>query len=301
MLIKNHDHLFEIIKQKEKMKVAVITAEHMDVLEVVSEAEKMELAEFILLGDPSEIKRVMAENNLSLRAEIFDEKDHHKAAATAVDMVVSGEADTAMKGMLHSAIFLRAILNKEKGLNTGNIVSQIAVQEKPNKDGLLLITDCGITVAPDLMQKKMILENAVEFAHKLGYENPRVAVLAAVEVINPSMPDTIDAAALSKMAERGQIEGCIVDGPLALDNAISVESAEHKGIKGPVAGNADILLVPNVTVGNTLMKSIAYFANEPTPSVMMGVRLPIVYTSRTEGVKGRLLTIALARFLSSKN
>lgn len=299
MLIKSYDHLLEIIKQKKKMKVAVITAEHMDVLEVVSEAEKMGLAEFVLLGDPYKIEKVISENNLTLSAEIIDEKDHHKAADKAVDLVVSGEADTVMKGMLHSAIFLRAILNKEKGLNTGNIVTQIAVQQKPNKDGLLLITDCGITVTPDLMQKKMILENAVEFAHKLGYENPRVAVLAAVEVINPSMPDTIDAAALSKMADRGQIEGCIVDGPLALDNAISVESAEHKGIKGPVAGNADILLVPNVTVGNTLMKSIAYFANEPTPSVMMGVRLPIVYTSRTEGVKGRLLTIALARFLSN--
>jgi phosphate butyryltransferase len=298
MIIKNFDHLLKLVKQKGKKKVAVISAEELDLLRVVSKAEEMGLAKFILLGDAVEIKKIIAENNLAINAEIVEEKDHKKAADKAVDLVVSGEADILMKGMLQSGIFLKAVLNKEKGLNIGKQITQISVIEKENKNGLQMITDCAIAMNPNLMDKKMILENAVELAHKLGYENPKVAVLAAVEVINPAMPDTIDAAALSKMSERGQIEGCIVDGPFALDNIISMESAAHKGIKGPVAGNADIILVPNLSVGNTLSKAITFFAKRQVPSVTMGVAVPIVFTSRTEHMDGKLLSIAMANYLS---
>lgn len=298
MLVKNFDHLLELVKQKGKKKVVIISADDLDLLKVASKAEEMELAEFILLGDPAEIEKIISENNLSISAKIIEEKDHKKAADKAVDMVVSGEADILMKGMLQSGIFLKAVLNKEKGLNIGKQITQISVIEKENNDGLLMITDCAIAMNPDLMEKKAILENAVELAHKLGYEKPKAAVLASVEVINPSMPDTIDAAVLSKMSERGQIKGCIVDGPFALDNVISMESAEHKGIKGPVAGNADIILVPNLSVGNTLSKAITFFAKKKVPSVTMGVAVPIVFTSRTEHMDGKLLSIAMANYLS---
>ncbi|MGI6120209.1 MAG: bifunctional enoyl-CoA hydratase/phosphate acetyltransferase [Desulfosporosinus sp.] len=298
MLVKNFDHLLELVKHKRKMKIAVVVAEDLEVLKVVSKAEEMELAEFILLGDTTKIKKIINENKLSVSAEMIDEKDHKQASEKAVDMIVSGEVDTIKKGMLHTDIFMKAILDKKKGLNTGKRISHVAVIEKENKDGLLMITDCGITIDPDLMAKKMILENAVELAHKLGYEKPKVAVLASTEVINPAMQDTVDAAVLSKMSERGQIKGCIVEGPLALDNAISMESAERKGIKGAVAGNADIIVVPQVTVGNTLSKAITFIAKKQVLSVLMGVAIPVVITSRTESMDGKILTIAMANYLS---
>jgi len=170
--------------------------------------------------------------------------------------------------------------------------------EKDNDDGFLFITDCAITVSPDLLGKKEVLENAVDLTHKLGIELPKVAVLASLEVVNPSMQDTIDAAVLSKMAERDQITGCIVDGPFAFDNAISEDAARQKGITSSVAGNADIIVVPNLTVGNTLTKSITYIAKKIVVSATVGAAVPIVFTSRTESLEGKLISIALASYVS---
>ncbi|WP_312810390.1 bifunctional enoyl-CoA hydratase/phosphate acetyltransferase [Sedimentibacter sp.] len=297
-MIKNFEHLLELAKQKESKKIAVVAADDLEVLEVISKAEELNLAEFILIGDMNRMKKIIEENSLNIKSELADEKDHKKAADLAVDLIVQGKAGSLMKGMLHSSVFLKAILNKEKGLNTGRHITQISVLEKENKDGLLFITDCAITVNPDLSGKKEVLENAVDLAHKLGNEMPKVAVLASLEVVNPDMQDTIDAAVLSKMADRGQIKGCIVDGPFAFDNAVSSEAAKQKGIVGPVAGNADIIVVPNLTVGNTLTKSITYIAKKTVIAATVGAAIPVVFTSRTESLEGKLLSIALAAYTS---
>jgi len=298
MHIKSFNHLMDLAKEKLAKKIAVVAADDAEVLEVIEKAESINLAEFILIGDSVKIENIIKEKEWNLRAEIVDEKDHKKAADKAVDLVGSGQAGTLMKGMLHSSVFLKAILNKEKGLNTGKHITQISVMEKDNEEGLRFITDCAITVNPDLLGKKEVLENAVDLAHKLGNEIPKVAVLASLEVVNPEMQDTIDAAVLSKMADRGQIKGCIVDGPFAFDNAVSVEAAKSKGITGPVAGNADIIVVPNLTVGNTLTKSITYIAKKTVVAATVGAAVPIVFTSRTESIEGKLLSIALASYVS---
>lgn len=297
-MIKNFEHLMELAKQKESKKIAVVAADDLEVLEVIAKAEELNLAEFILVGDVKKIKSIIEENTLNIKSEVVDAIDHKKAADLAVDLVVEGKAGALMKGMLHSSVFLKAILNKEKGLNTGKHITQISVLEKDNEDGLLFITDCAITVNPDLLGKKEVLENAVDLAHKLGNETPKVAVLASLEIVNPEMQDTIDAAVLSKMADRGQIKGCIVDGPFAFDNAISKEAAKQKGITGTVAGNADIIVVPNLTVGNTLTKSITYIAKKTVVAATVGAAIPIVFTSRTESIEGKLLSIALAAYTS---
>ncbi|MGD9568738.1 MAG: bifunctional enoyl-CoA hydratase/phosphate acetyltransferase [Sedimentibacter sp.] len=297
-MIKNFEHLMELAKAKDSKKIAVVAADDLEVLEVIAKAEEIKLAEFILVGDANKIKKIIEDNGLTIKSEVADEKDHKKAADLAVDLIVQGRAGALMKGMLHSSVFLKAILNKEKGLNTGKHITQISVLEKENKDGLMFITDCAITVNPDLLGKKEVLENAVELAHKLGNETPNVAVLASLEVVNPDMQDTIDAAVLSKMAERGQIKGCIVDGPFAFDNAVSAEAAKQKGITSPVAGNADIIVVPNLTVGNTLTKSITYIAKKTVVAATVGAAIPIVFTSRTESLEGKLLSIALAAYTS---
>ena len=298
MKIKTIEQLVETVKNKEPKTIAVAVADDLEVLEVIEKAEETKLAKFILVGDEESTKEIIKEHGLNIDAKLIDEKDHKKAAELAVDLVTKGKADTIMKGMVQSAIFLRAVLNKEKGLNIGKRITQISVMEKEDGEGLRLITDCAITVAPNVIEKKEVLENAVSLAHKLGYEEPRVALLASVEVINPNMQDTLDAAVLSKMADRGQIKGCIVDGPFALDNAISDEAAKHKGVVSPVAGNADILVVPNLTVGNVLTKSISYIAKKTVVAATVGTAVPIVFTSRTESVEGKLLAIALASYVS---
>lgn len=298
MHVKNFKQLMKLAIEKESKKIAVVAADDMEVLEVVAKAEEINLAGFILIGDISKMKEIIEKNNINIKAEFIDEKDHKKAADLAVDLVVQGKAGSLMKGMLHSSVFLKAILNKEKGLNVGKHITQISVIEKEDDDGFMLITDCAITVNPDLLGKKEVLENAVDLAHKLGIETPRVAILASLEVVNPDMQDTIDAAVLSKMADRGQIKGCIVDGPFAFDNAVSVEAAKSKGISGPVAGKADIIVVPNLTVGNTLTKSITYIAKKTVIAATVGASVPIVFTSRTESIEGKLLSIALASYIS---
>ncbi|MBP1919447.1 bifunctional enoyl-CoA hydratase/phosphate acetyltransferase [Youngiibacter multivorans] len=298
MFVKSFSHLIELTKEKKANKIAVAAADDAEIIEVIYQAESINLAEFILLGDIDKMRTIISEHNWNIRAELIDEKDHKKAADLAVDLVVQGKAGTLMKGMLHSSVFLKAILNKDKGLNIGKHITQISVLEKDNGEGLRFITDCAITVNPDLLGKKEVLENAVGLAHKLGIKIPKVAVLASLEVINPTMQDTIDAAVLSKMSERGQIQGCIVDGPFAFDNAVSFEAAKAKGISGQVAGNADIIVVPNLTVGNTLTKSITYIAKKTVVAATVGASVPIVFTSRTESIEGKLLSIALASYVS---
>jgi phosphate butyryltransferase len=297
-MVANLESLLDFVKQYPKKTIAVAAAEDIEVLEVVELATSMNIAEFILIGKKVEIEEIAKEHNKRLQSKVIDQPDHKIAAERAVALVVEGKANAVMKGLLHTGIFLKAVLDKEKGLNKGKLISQITVFDKEYGEGLQLATDCAISIEPNIEEKKHIIENAIELAKKLGIELPMVALLSAVETVNQSIKDTVEAAVLSKMAERGQIKGAIIDGPLALDNAISKEAAEHKGIKGVVAGHADILIVPNLQAGNVLHKSLTYFARKDIASAIMGAKAPIILTSRTDSVKNKLLTVALACYIS---
>ncbi len=298
-MLKNLDHLFDEVKGGKKKKIAVAAAEDLDVLKIVDQSMKMGLADFILIGDADKINNMAVENGYNLDLEIIHRPDHKSAAEKAVETVRQGKAGAVMKGLLHTGTFLKAVLNKDTGLNRGKLISQISVYDKEyGGEGLQLLTDCAMSIQPDLAEKKQIIENAVELALKLGYDKPRVALLSAVEVVNPAIPDTLDAAILSKMGDRGQIKNCVVDGPFALDNAISPEAAMHKKIAGEVAGNADVLVVPNLQVGNVLTKSLVYFAGKKVAAAVMGAGAPIVMTSRTDTIENKLLSVALANYIS---
>lgn len=271
-------------------------------MKLVKQALDAKLAEFILVGDEGKIKTMSAEagfdSNLINIINIPNQKD---AAEEAVRLVVVGSANAIMKGNLPTATFMRAILDKQKGLNDNRVISEITIYEKivdAPGGGFRFLTDCAINVQPTLDEKKQIIENAVDLAHKLGNTLPKVAVISAVEVVNPAMPDTIEAAALSKMAERGQIEGCLVEGPLAFDNAISQEAAKYKKIKGEVAGQADIIMAPNLLSANPLRKCLVYYTQQRIATAVMGAKAPIVLTSRSDSAETMLLTIALAAYIS---
>ncbi|MCC9296667.1 bifunctional enoyl-CoA hydratase/phosphate acetyltransferase [Clostridium sp. WLY-B-L2] len=297
-MIKNLNHLMEQVGLKEKKKIAVAAAEDLDVLEIVEKATELKLGQFILVGDKEKIEEIATKNKKRIRCEIIDEPDNKKAAEKAVEFVIKGEADTIMKGLLHTGTFLKAVLNKEKGLNVGKMVSQISLFDKESGEGLQLLSDCAMAIQPNLDEKKQIIENAIVLAQKIGYEKPRVALISALEIINSAIPDTVEAAILSKMGDRGQIKNAIIDGPFALDNAISMKAAKHKGIKSEVAGQADILIVPNLQVGNVLTKALTYYAHKDVAAAVIGAGVPIIMTSRTDSVKNKLLSVALASYIS---
>lgn len=278
--------------------VAVAAAEDEEVIEAVAEATKLNFAKFLLFGNREEILRVMNVTYPWLarheKIKIIHANTKDLAADHAVKAVKFFEADVLMKGNLSTASLLKAVLNKENGLRSGNVLSHVAVFDVPNLERPLIVTDAAMNIAPTLEVKAQIVKNAVAVAKKIGISVPRVAALAAVEVVNPAMQATIDAAALTLMNLRGQIADCIIDGPLALDNAISEMAAYHKGIKSDVAGNADILLVPNIEVGNVLYKALIYFANAKVGSIIAGAKAPIVLTSRADSAESKLLSLAIA-------
>ncbi len=280
-------------------KIALAAPEEAGVVKLVKQATEQKLAEFILVGDAAKIAELLQEQGLdSGKFEIHDLKDHKLAAEKTVSLVVEKKAEVVMKGELHTATFLKAILDKEKGLRTGNLMSEITLYDKNDGEGVQLITDCAMNITPTLDEKRQILENAVDLARRIGYEKPKVAVLSALEVVNPAIPDTLDAAILSKMADRGQIKNAIVDGPFALDNALSVAAAKQKKIAGEVAGRADIILVPNLQVGNALHKALVYIAGKTIAATVMGAGAPVVMLSRTDSTQTKLLSVALAAYIS---
>ncbi|MGC4376492.1 phosphate butyryltransferase [Fictibacillus sp. Mic-4] len=275
--------------------VSVARAEDEDVIASVKEAYQSGLASFLLYGDSKKIRFHLEQFELEENDELkIIHTSADSAALEAVKAVSSGEAHIVMKGMVTTASLLKAVLHKEHGLRTGRVLSHVAAFEIPGYDRLIFITDAAMNIAPDLEQKAQIIENAAQFAIGLGVDTPKVAVLSAVEVVNPSMQATLDAACLMAMNKRGQIKNCLVEGPLALDNAISIEAAEHKGISGDVAGVADILVVPQIETGNALYKSLIYFAKAKVGAVITGARAPIVLTSRADSAESKLFSIALA-------
>jgi len=282
-------------------KMIAMTAPHEpEILLSAQDAEREGIATCTLVGDRDRIKK-LPRNNVDHAAhdEIIHEPDTRLAARKVMDLLRMGHADLAMKGKLETADFLRAALDHEYGVRTGRLISHVAVFEVPGFDHLLFVSDSGVVVAPTLEQKVDIVQNAIMVAKAFGVEQPRVAVLAATEMVNPKIPTTMDAANLAKMAERGQIQGGIVDGPLALDNAISPESAAIKGITGPVAGHADILIAPDIEAGNMLAKAITYFAKGKMAGVVMGGRSPLVVASRSDPHETKLVSMALGVVLAS--
>ena len=292
------DSLISMASQNGRKTVAVAAAEDTEVLEAVAEAVSQKLADFLLYGNGEEIERMISAKHPELAGnkgiKIISAPDNNTAAEMAVKAVTANEANVVMKGNIPTAVILKAVLNKEYGLRTGAVLSHVAVFEVPGYDRFTIVTDAAMNIAPDLEQKAQIIKNAVKVAHSIGIDLPKVAPLAAVEVVNPAMQATVDAASLTIMNKRGQIPGCIVDGPLALDNAVSQLAAEHKGIKSDVAGKADILLVPAIEVGNVLYKSLIYFANAKVGAVIAGAKAPIVLTSRADTAESKLYSLALA-------
>ncbi len=279
--------------------IAVAAAEDEEVIEAVTEALKRGLANFILFGDKEKINMILNAKDVGIKNSNKKLKIVHAdssvlAAEMAVRAVSNKDATVLMKGNIPTSVLLKAVLNKEYGLRTGNVLSHVAVFEVPDYDRLTIVTDAGMNIAPDLEQKAQMINNAAALARAIGIEYPKVAPLAAVEVVNPAMQATVDAAALTVMNKRGQIPGCIVDGPLALDNAVSALAAEHKGIHSEVAGRADILLVPTIEVGNVLYKSLIYFAKAKVGAVIAGAKAPIVLTSRADSAESKLYSLALA-------
>ena len=293
--------LMEYAKKVGPRKISVAMAEDMEVMEAVEEARKAGVANAVLVGNKDKISEIAGKLGIDLgNYEIVDERGGEPAVAlAAVELVSSGKAEILMKGMIKTANFLRGVLNKEKGLRTGSLISHVYVHQVEGYDRIFFICDPAFNMYPDLGEKVKILENTVRLAHAFGVEKPKVAVLAAVEVVNPDMPCTLDAAAISQMNRRGQIKGCVVDGPFALDNAISEESAAHKGIVSEVAGKADILLVPDIDAGNMMAKAIVYMTNNKTAGLVLGAKAPVVLTSRADSAETKLLSIASAVALAA--
>jgi len=294
MAVQNFAQLMELAQQQGPKTVAVAAAAQETVLLAVNEAEERGIADVILIGDRPKIESIGHDNGVNLgRLEIIHEPDPIQAARQTMRLINEGRAQIAMKGTIQTADFLRAVLDRKIGLRAGRLLSHVAAFDIPGLDRLLLISDAGVVVAPTLEQKADIVRNAIDVAHRLGVVQPKVALLAATETVNPKIPATVDAAALSKMADRKQIVGGIVDGPLTLDNAISRTSAAIKGVESPVAGQADVLIAPDIEAGNILAKGIIYFAQAYMAGIIVGAQAPIILPSRSDTHEAKLIAIAM--------
>jgi phosphate butyryltransferase len=289
------EQIEELVIKLPPGRIAVASAHDDHVLQSIHEIYSRGYARPILIGDKEKIFRIADELQIDVsKMTIIKELDDRRCAEIAVNLVNNSEADVIMKGLMQTADLLKAVLERDKGLRTSGLLSHVGVYEVAGYAKLLYITDGGINIAPDLKQKIEIIRNAVDVARALGVEMPKVAVLAAVETVNPSMPSTLDAAALSKMAQRGQIKGCLIDGPLAMDNAINLDAAHHKQIVSDVAGDADILLAPDIEAGNILVKAMIFLYHARSCGIITGARVPLVVTSRAESSEAKYYSILLA-------
>ncbi|HEY3366449.1 MAG TPA: bifunctional enoyl-CoA hydratase/phosphate acetyltransferase [Symbiobacteriaceae bacterium] len=289
------DEMLAVAGNQPPRTVAVAAAGDPEVLEAVKHAIELGLARAILVGPAASIVKAAAEVGLDLSTvEVVEAPDAKAAALQAACLCGSGRAQVLMKGMVSSGDFLGAILHPDARLKRAPLLSHLAIFEVPALQRLLFVTDGGMVLYPDLEQKVKILENALDCMHALGWDKPKVAVVAAVEVVNLKMPPTVDAAVITQMAERGQIKGALVDGPLALDGAISPEACKHKGIGGPVAGHADLLLVPNIEAGNLVGKALIYGGGATMAGLVLGAAVPVVLTSRADTAHGKLVSLAMA-------
>jgi phosphate butyryltransferase len=292
--ITNFDQLISTVQNKGRKRLAIASAEGEEIIEAVKRATDEGIISALLIGDQTKIEPLCKKKNVDLsQVEIMHVPDPKLAAKATVETVKQGRAEMLMKGKVDTSTLLKAVLDKESGLRTGAFLSHVAVVEVKAYPKLMFVTDGGMNIKPDIKQKAEIIKNAVEVAKKLGIEKPKVACLSAVELVNPDMPETVDAAGLVKMAERGDVKDAIIDGPVAFDVAIDAESARMKGIISPVAGDTDIFLVPDIASGNIFVKSLIYLAGAKVGGVIVGTGAPIVLLSRSDSAEMKLYSIAL--------
>jgi phosphate butyryltransferase len=295
MVLKTLNDLKHLVEGGPRKKLVLAAAQDQHSLGAVVKAWQENVIEPILIGDKEGILNICDSNNYDITGvRIIHEPDPVKSVEMAVRMVSSKQADILMKGMIGSSVLLRCVLNKEWGLRTGNLLSHFALFEVDTYHKVIAVTDVAMNIAPNLQDKIAIVNNSIGCLMKLGYTMPKVAVLGAVEMVNENMEATLHAALLSKMNQRDQIKNCIIDGPLAFDNAVSLESAQHKGIRSEVAGDTDLLLMPDIEVGNVLYKSLVFFAKAKVASIILGALVPIVLTSRSDSEQAKFDSILLA-------
>lgn len=291
--------LVDIAKSKRKRKIAVAAAGDYDVLLALKNAGSHGFIEPVLVGIKSKIEKICKEIDYDIsKFELFDVEDKFEASIHAAQLIREGQADLLMKGMVSTGQLLKAVLDKEHGLRKGSILSHVALFESPHYHKILGITDAAMNVAPTFEDKIGLIKNAVELFHLLGEPNPKVAVVGAVETVNQRMESTMHAATLSMMNKRQQITGCLIDGPLALDNAISKKAAEIKNIQSDVAGEVDIVMAPDINGANFLYKALNFLGGASTAAVIMGAKVPVVLTSRADSEKIKFLSIALGAAIS---
>lgn len=295
-MISKLSELTQKAKNKTKRKIAVAAAEDEPVLKALKSAVEEGIVTPVLVGNRPEIERIAQSIGFGLDGIeiIHNDKSPAVSAQMAVAEVKKGNADALMKGFVSTGALLKAVLDKENGLRKGSVLSHVAFFESPYYHKLLCVTDVAMNIAPDFDTKVAILNNAVEACHKIGIEKPKVAVIAAVETVNPKMEATIHAAMLKTMCDRKQLTGCLVDGPLAIDNAVDKHAAEHKGIVSEVAGDCDIILAPDIEAGNMFYKALNFLGGASAAAVIMGAAVPIVLTSRSDTDKSKMLSVALA-------
>lgn len=288
------DILLKKANNLEIKNLAVAVAEDSEVLKAVYEAVKLGIITAKLYGNEVKIRETAEKNNIDISdMEIKNVEDEAQCALEAVKSIRDGENDFLMKGKLNTADLLRAVLHKEYGIRKSDTLSHVMVYQVRSYHKLLFLTDGGMVTFPELKDKVGIINNALSVCKAFNIETPKIAALAAIENVNTKMQSTVDAASLSMMNKRGQIKGCIIDGPLAFDNAINLEAAKHKGVISPVAGDADVLLVPNIECGNMVGKCLTYFAGSVSAGVIVGAKCPIVLVSRADTAKSKLYSIAL--------
>ncbi len=297
--MRNFDELLEEARRRKPARIVVAAAGDPEVIAAVEEATKLGIVSSgVLVGDQGVIEKAAGSLGLDLtKHRVVSAPNHMEAARQAVILVRQGEGDILMKGYIGTADLLRAVLDKEQGLRTGKMLSHVAVVEHAAYHQLLVVSDGGLNIAPDLKLKLEITQNAINVAIAMGINKPKVALLSAQELVNPDMPSSMDAALLTKAAERGQIKGGIVDGPLAMDIALSKEALEHKKIESPVEGDADVLIVPNIETGNILLKGLQYVAGAGWAGIIVGAKVPIILVSRADHARAKLLSIALAQLV----
>jgi phosphate acetyltransferase len=296
-----HEKFHELVAKAQKhppLKVAIVHPCDQVSLESAVVAARLKLIHPILVGPESRILSIAAEHRLDISPfEIVDAQFSEESATKAVELVREGRAEALMKGSLHTDELMGAVVRRETGLRTSRRISHCFVMDVPGHDQPLIITDAAVNIAPDLKAKVDIIQNAIDLAHALTAGEVRVGILSAMESVNPDVPSTIEAAALCKMADRGQITGAILDGPLALDNAISAQAARIKKIDSPVAGRANVLLVPDLEAGNMLAKSLSFLADADAAGIVLGAKVPIILTSRADEEIARLASCAVAQLL----
>jgi phosphate butyryltransferase len=302
MVFKSLETLVDLALKKGKKKLVVAVAEDEDVLLAVHNAREAGIIEPLLIGHNDRIKEAAVKAGVDISTmEIFHESAPDEACVRAVHSVWEGKAGILMKGMVSTGTLMKVFLDKDLGLTKGNMLSHVAFFESPYYHKIICVTDAALNIAPDINEKVTIIQNAVKIYHALGIETPKVGILAAVETVNPKMEATLHAAVFKAMNQRNQLNGCIIDGPFALDNAVSAEAAAHKNIHSEVAGDVDILVTPDINSGNILYKSLNFLGGAVTAAIITGGIVPIVLTSRADSEKSKFLSIALAAAMGSQS